>query len=126
MVRDAVASQGALVASVNLAEVVAKMDDLHPGFAGGLPAVPIRSGSEAPITPSDHALRPGVLTVEPFTIGDAVVSGQLRAVTRRHGLSLGDRACLGLGKRLGLDVLTADRAWASIADEAGVVVRVIR
>jgi ribonuclease VapC len=76
--------------------------------------------------PSGAVLRGGVLIVEPFTLGDAVVSGQLRAVTKRRGLSLGDRACLGLGKRLDLHVLTADRAWASIADAMDLVIRVIR
>lgn len=126
IVRDAIEAEGAIVASVNLAEVVAKMDDLHPGFAERLPAVPTRVASEATITPADATMRAGVLVVEPFTLGDAVVSGQLRVATKQRGLSLGDRACLGLGKRLGLVVLTADRAWASIADAAGVVVRVIR
>lgn len=68
----------------------------------------------------------GALIVEPFTLGDAVVSGQLRGLTKRHGLSLGDRACLRLGRRLGLEVLTADRAWADIADAIGMTIRVIR
>lgn len=31
---------------------------------------------------------------------------------RGDGLSLGDRLCLALGSRLGVDVITADRAWA--------------
>jgi ribonuclease VapC len=69
---------------------------------------------------------PGVLIVEPFTEGDAVVSSTLRALSKTHGLSLGDRACLSLAKRLGLEVLTANRAWAVVADDAGVAVRVIR
>jgi PIN domain nuclease of toxin-antitoxin system len=29
-------------------------------------------------------------------------------------LSLGDRACLSLGWRLGLTVVTCDRAWAQL------------
>jgi PIN domain nuclease of toxin-antitoxin system len=32
---------------------------------------------------------------------------------RREGLSLGDRLCLALGDRLGVVVLTADRAWGT-------------
>lgn len=124
VVRDAIETEGALVTSVNCAEVVAKMDDLHPGFAEKLPEV--RPAWRPKRRSCPPVLRAGDLIVEPFTLGDAVVSGQLRAVTKQHGLSLGDRACLGLGKRLGLSVLTADRAWASIADAVGLVVRVIR
>jgi ribonuclease VapC len=30
------------------------------------------------------------------------------------GLSLGDRACLSLGLRLNLPVLTCDRVWAEL------------
>jgi PIN domain nuclease of toxin-antitoxin system len=37
------------------------------------------------------------------------------AQTRRCGLSLADRACLSLGLRLNLPVLTCDRAWAGLA-----------
>jgi len=40
-----------------------------------------------------------------------VGAAALRPLTRRHGLSLGDRACLALGWRPRLPVLTADRAW---------------
>jgi PIN domain nuclease of toxin-antitoxin system len=51
-------------------------------------------------------------------------AGLLRRDTRQRGLSLGDRACLALGKRLGLPVLTADRAWAEL--DLGVEVVLIR
>lgn len=37
MVRDAIAGEGALITSVNFAEVVSKIDDLRPGFADRLP-----------------------------------------------------------------------------------------
>jgi len=39
-------------------------------------------------------------------------------------LSFGDRACLALGERLGVPVLTSDRAWASL--KLNVVITVIR
>ena len=54
------------------------------------------------------------LTVEPFTLEDDESAGKLWAQTRQAGLSLGDRACLSLGLRLGEPVLTCDRAWASL------------
>ena len=54
------------------------------------------------------------LVVEPFTPEDGEMAGRLWEQTRQAGLSLGDRACLSLGLRLNVPVLTADRAWASL------------
>lgn len=51
------------------------------------------------------------LVVEPVTKPDGELAAKL---WRRSGnLSLGDRLCLALGQRLGLEVLTADQAWAA-------------
>ena len=54
------------------------------------------------------------LQVEPFTAEDGETTGQLWTQTRQAGLSLGDRACLSLGLRLKISVLTADRAWKNL------------
>ncbi len=54
------------------------------------------------------------LIIESFTPEDGVMAGRLWLETRKAGLSLGDRACLSLGLRLGCPVLTADRAWESL------------
>lgn len=56
----------------------------------------------------------------------AKVAGRLRAVTSPAGLSLGDRFCLALALREGVEAWTADRQWASVAEETGVNVVVIR
>jgi ribonuclease VapC len=53
-------------------------------------------------------------------------TGILVTATRAAGLSLGDRACLALAQRLGVPTLTADRAWAAVADAAKVTVEIIR
>ena len=53
-------------------------------------------------------------------------AGLLLPLTRAAGLSLGDRACLALARRLGARVLTGDRAWARVADAVGVEVELIR
>ena len=55
------------------------------------------------------------MTVEPFTVEDGEIAGRLWSQTRMYGLSLGDRACLSLGIRLGARVLTGDRAWQSLS-----------
>ena len=75
------------------------------------------------VSRSIHAL---ALSIYPVEAEDAVDIGILRAATRKAGLSLGDRCCLALAQKLDLPVLTADRAWAGIADAVGVEVRVIR
>lgn len=56
----------------------------------------------------------------------AIDAGLLRSVTDRAGLSLGDRFCLALARRLAAPVLTADRAWRKVGKSTGVEVRVIR
>lgn len=56
----------------------------------------------------------------------AVEAGLLVEQTRSAGLSLADRFCLVLGRRLQCPVLTADRAWLDVADAIGVEVRLIR
>ncbi|MGJ5676456.1 MAG: type II toxin-antitoxin system VapC family toxin [Nostochopsis sp.] len=54
------------------------------------------------------------LVVEPFTPEDGELTGRLWEQTRSFGLSLGDRACLSLGLRLGVAVLTSDLAWLNL------------
>ena len=54
------------------------------------------------------------LRVEPFIAEDAELTGRLWTQTKQIGLSLGDRACLSLGLRLKVPVLTSDRAWGSL------------
>jgi PIN domain nuclease of toxin-antitoxin system len=61
-----------------------------------------------------------------LTAEDGALAGQLRAATRRHGLSLGDRLCLAAAHRLGCPVLTADRPWLDLATPLGLDIRCIR
>ena len=56
----------------------------------------------------------GTLAVFPLTSDDAVVMAKLYRRTKAHGLSLGDRACLGLALRLGVRALTTDGAWSRL------------
>ncbi len=52
------------------------------------------------------------LSFENFTTKQAEHAGWLWQQTKKHGLSLGDRACLSLGHQLVLPVLTMDKQWA--------------
>jgi PIN domain nuclease of toxin-antitoxin system len=102
---DAVA--GAAVSAVNLSEVIGKLVDL------GVPEDDIR-----------QVIEPLDLDVAPFGDAEAWTAGLLRSSTRTAGLSLGDRACLALGQRMRLPVLTADQTWKSL--KIGVQVRLMR
>ena len=64
------------------------------------------------------------IPVIPFDAEHAKLVASLWKATRVVGLSLGDRACLALGLKTGLPVLTTERAWANI--KIGVSVGVIR
>jgi PIN domain nuclease of toxin-antitoxin system len=59
-----------------------------------------------------------------FTRSLAEMAGSLAGVTRGHGLSLGDRACLALAAERGLTALTADRSWRDL--HVGVDITLIR
>jgi len=100
-VADSVAT-GASISTVNLGEVLSRVAD-----RGGDPARVSRQMT-------DRGLLDGAITVEPFTNADAVEVARLRPLTRDLGLSLGDRACLALAKRLDTPVLTADSAWSRL------------
>jgi len=56
----------------------------------------------------------------------AIDAAMLRPLTNKAGLSLGDRFCLALARRLGCEAVTADHAWLTIAEEAGVRIALIR
>ena len=92
----------------NIAEIVAKLT-----VKGVMPshAARVIAAFEFDVHPVDH--------------DDALAIGGLHAVTSPFGLSLGDRSCLVLGKRLGLPVVTADRIWSEVADLVGVEIRQI-
>ncbi len=97
----------ALVSTVNYAEVVTKL---------------IERGSTDAQT--EAALRAIALTTADFDLPLARRTGTMRADTRRHGLSLGDRACLSLAEREGVPAITADRSWAGAI--SSVEIRLIR
>lgn len=97
----------ALMSAVNLSEVAARMVER---------GVPLEKAVEI--------LTHQPLEVIPFDSEQAYVAASLRPATRKLGLSLGDRACLALGLRHGVPVLTADQLWAKA--DVGVKVEVIR
>ena len=104
--------EGIAISAVNWAEVLSKLADY---------------GSD-PHTEAERMLGHGalgkVLGVVPLDDAMASEIAHLRHSTRSLGLSLGDRACLALGRRLAVPVLTADRSWKSL--KLGVRIQPIR
>jgi ribonuclease VapC len=98
---------GATVSAVNVCEILSKLHD------DGL----TDAQADAAISTMD-------LRVVPFDGPQARIAARLRLITRHAGLSLGDRACLALGDRLGCPVVTADRVWANL--DIGIEILVIR
>jgi ribonuclease VapC len=88
---------GAVILSVNLAELITTM------LGRGMDEATARSiigAIDPPVIPFDEDL--------------AFRTGVLRAATRSAGLSLGDRACLSLAERLAVPALTADCVWGTL------------
>ncbi len=104
-VADAIAD-GAAISSVNLSEVATVL-------------VRHEQDPESILLPVREQV-----AVEPFTAEDALSAAALSSLTTPSGLSLGDRACLALAKRLNAAAVTADRAWTTL--DLGIEVQLIR
>lgn len=96
---------GGKMSAANAAEVATKLADsgLPVGFAAA-------------------TLEALGVTVVAFDAEQAWEVGRIRPLTKSLGLSLGDRACLGLG--LGHDevAVTADRTWAQLPNNFKVLI----
>ena|SRR5258708_1106001 len=98
---------GAAISTVNLSEVASKLNEL------GTPEKLIQT-----------VINVLELNIVDFNTELAYKAGLLRPLTKRAGLSLGDRACLALAQNLNLPALTADHAWETLS--LGIKVQVIR
>lgn len=56
----------------------------------------------------------------------AWLAGEMEPATRAAGLSLADRSCLALARRLDRVALTGDRAWIRVARDLGIEVELFR
>ena len=97
---------GALLSTVNFAEIVSKLCER------GMPAEQARTAIESI----------GVEVID-FDLDQACLTGDLRNRTRSAGLSLGDRACLALASSRKLPAITADTAWTTLPGFEVVAIR---
>lgn len=88
---------GAAISAVNLSEVAARLAE------NGADPYDVRQEIDRL-----------ALDVVPFDAEQAYETAWLRPDTKALGLSLGDRACIQLGRRMARPVLTADRVWSQI------------
>lgn len=100
---------GALITSVNLAEVVGHYAKL------GADRADVQS-----------MLSPLPIVVVPVDEEIAFEAGMMRPTGEAAGLSLGDRICLSLAKQRSMQAVTADKAWKAISKELGVQVQLVR
>lgn len=107
-----VLAQGAHISVVNLVDVLSKLAERGQG------------SEEAYDRMVKRGLLGGMLEVHPLPPEECAGIAQLRPSTKDQGLSLGDRACLALGLKLGFPVFTADRDWQKL--DLDVVVHIVR
>jgi ribonuclease VapC len=86
-----------MVSSVNVAEVLTKSVEAGHTVASATRTFKILK-----------------LKVVDFDLPHAILTAELRPLTRTLGLSLGDRACLALAISKGATALTADRIWNTL------------
>lgn len=100
---------GALVSSVNVAEVATRLHAL-----------------DMPGETIETVIETLQLTILSFDYEQALATGALRFATKSAGLSLGDRSCLACAVSRQASACTADTAWSDVAKPAGVDVIQIR
>lgn len=101
------AFDGALVSAVNWAEVIQKS-----------------LWRQAEVLGMREEFAEVGVTFEPFTALQAETTAHLWEKSRKHGLSLADRACLALAIERRATVLTADRAWTDL--KLGIDIQYVR
>jgi ribonuclease VapC len=87
----------AVISAVNAAEILQKL-----------------AMKQMTIATAEGYLERFVGDIVPFDLEQAKFVAALHTKTREFGLSLGDRACLSLGIKLGLTVMTAERVWPKL------------
>jgi PIN domain nuclease of toxin-antitoxin system len=86
------------ISAVNLTEVGAKL------LEGGMYEASAQIGGSVL----------GIGEIVDFTEDSAWEAARLRPLTKQYGLSLGDRACLALARKLNVPAVTADKEWSKL------------
>lgn len=105
---------GAVLSSVNLAEVLQKIRQ--------------RSSSHQAVTEAENTLYALGVELQPtLTKESAAMTAEIWVTAHHLGLSLGDRCCLATAAQWpDAFAVTADTAWTELPGELGIEVRCIR
>jgi PIN domain nuclease of toxin-antitoxin system len=98
--------EDACISTVNLSEVAGRL---------------VRDGVDAELLMQQ--IQRTSIEIVPFSQTHALYAANFIPQTHRYGLSLGDRACLGLAKDRQLAVLTADTVWSQLSDVEIILIR---
>ena len=109
VVEDFIQTQECVISSVNIAEVGSKLVD--------------KGLTEKDLPRILNQYQVGIID---FSAEQAIRSAAIRNLTRRSGLSLGDRACFALAQLMEGSVVTTDRVWSDVEEVLGVKVIQIR
>ena len=102
-------------------------DSLNNGFISALISCEVQTrliGNGMPADAAQLTMEQFELSIMPFEPADASQAAALYPQTSSRRLSLADRACLVLARRLRQPVYTADRSWATL--DLGLDIRLIR
>jgi len=94
--------KGAVISSINWSETLQKL--LQRGI----------SPNKASKDLTERQVLDKALNIVNFSRQDAGEVASLVTETSKYGLSLADRACLVLARRLNIPALTADKIWGNI------------
>lgn len=97
----------AIMSSVNYSEVLS-----------------ILVANKMPLSIAQEVVAGLLVDIVPFDTIQATLAASLRLSTQSLGLSLGDRACLALGKELKCAIVTADKVWNKI--DLGIEIILVR
>ena len=101
--------RGSQISVVNISEVYATLMDYGMSFEL-----------------AQEIVDPLPCRIRTFRDGHAWQTAKLRPLTKRFGLSLGDRACIAQAMCAGLPILTSDRRMAEATDALNLDIRLIR
>jgi len=67
--------------------------------------------SKMSVTEAREAIEPFIDSIVPFDLEQSINCASLGKISKHLGLSLGDKACITLGIKLGVPIYTADKIW---------------
>ena len=74
----------------------------------------ILAKNQIPENEIDDIISDIVPDIIPFCTSLATRAGKLSKLTKEHGLSLGDKACIATAGYYNMQVYTADKIWAKL------------